>query len=67
MDRELATFRLDLLGVQDVVWGKGVTERPEDYMYLVYGNENHQLGTEFLVHQRNISVVKRADLVSERM
>jgi hypothetical protein len=32
-------FRSDLLGIQQVLLGKGVTERPEDYMYLVYGKE----------------------------
>jgi hypothetical protein len=37
MDRELAMFRSDLLGIQEVLLGKGGTERPEDYMYLVYG------------------------------
>jgi hypothetical protein len=36
VDRELATFKSDLLGVQAVVLGKGVTERPEDYLYVVY-------------------------------
>jgi len=34
VDRELAKFKSDLLGVQEVLWGKGVTERPEDYLYL---------------------------------
>ena len=32
VDRELATYRSDLLGVHEVASGKGVTERPEDYM-----------------------------------
>ena len=31
--------RSDLLGVQEFVLGKGVTEQAEDYMYLVYGKE----------------------------
>jgi hypothetical protein len=39
VDRELAMFRSDLLGIQEDLLGKGVTERTEDYMYLVYGKE----------------------------
>jgi hypothetical protein len=39
VDRELAMFRSDLLGVQEFLLGKGGTERPKDYMYLVYGKE----------------------------
>jgi hypothetical protein len=39
VDGELAICRSDLLGVQEVLLGKGGTERPEDYMYLVYGKE----------------------------
>jgi hypothetical protein len=39
LDRELETYRSDLVGVHEVVGGKGVMERPEDYMYLVYGKE----------------------------
>jgi len=39
VDRELATFRSDLLGIQEVLLGKGVTERMEDHMHLVCGKE----------------------------
>ena len=39
LDRELATFRSDLLGIQEVLLGKGVTELKENYMYLVFGKE----------------------------
>jgi len=39
VDRELATFRSDLLGIQEVLQGKGVTDRTEDRMYLVCGKE----------------------------
>ena len=39
VDRELATFRSDLLGIQLVLLVKGVTERTEDYMYLDCGKE----------------------------
>ena len=31
------------------------------------GNDNHQLGTVFLVHQRIVSAVKKAESVSDRM
>ena len=39
VDRELATFRSDLLGIQLVLLVKGFTERTEDYMYLDCGKE----------------------------
>jgi len=39
LDRELATYRSDLFCVQEFVLAKGVTERTEDYVYLVYGKE----------------------------
>ena len=38
-DRDLATFRSDLLGIQEVLLGKGVTERTQDHMYRVCGKE----------------------------
>jgi hypothetical protein len=31
------------------------------------GNENNQLETGFLVHQRTVSAVERVDFVSDRM
>jgi hypothetical protein len=47
--RELARYKLDLVGVQKVRWDKGGTVRAGEYNFL-YGkrNENHQLeaGTE---------------------
>jgi hypothetical protein len=38
-------------------------------MYIFYGkaNENHELGTGFLVHKKIISAVKRLEFVSDRL
>jgi exonuclease III len=47
--RELGKNKLDLVGVQEVRWVKGGTERAEDYTFFYgAGNEDHQLGTGFL-------------------
>jgi hypothetical protein len=66
--RELGKYKLDLVGVQEVRWDKGGTERAEDYTFF-YGvrNEDHQLGTGFFVHKRIISAVRRVEFVSDRM
>jgi hypothetical protein len=47
--RELRKYKLDVVGVQEVRWDKGGTERTEDYtLFYGAGNENHQLRTDFL-------------------
>jgi len=57
--RELATNKLDLVGVKEVRWDTRGTGRAEDYNFFYgKGNENHQLGT---------TTVMREEFVSERM
>jgi exonuclease III len=46
--RELGKYKLDLVGVQEVGWEKGGTERAEDYtLFYGQGNELHELGSFF--------------------
>jgi exonuclease III len=62
--RELARYKLDLVGVQEVRWDKGGTVRAGDYTFFYWkGNESHQLGTGFSVHQRIVSAIKRVEFV----
>jgi hypothetical protein len=56
------------VGVQEVRWEKGGTERTEDYTFFYgQGNGDHQLGTGIFVHKRIISAVRRVEFISDRM
>jgi hypothetical protein len=62
--RELGKYELELVGVQEVRWEKGGTERAEDYTFF-YGA--FELGTGFFVHKRIISAVTRVEFFTDRL
>jgi hypothetical protein len=56
------------VGVQEVRWDKEGTVREADYTFFSgKENENHQLGTEFFVHQRIVPAIKKVQFISDRM
>jgi hypothetical protein len=66
--RELGKCKLDLAGTQEVNWEKGGTERAEDYTFFYgQGNGDHRLGTDFFVHKRIVSAVRRVEFISDKM
>jgi hypothetical protein len=64
VSRELARYKLDLVGVREVKWEGGGTETAGEYTFLYgKGNENHELGTGFFVNKRIISYLRGLSLL----
>jgi hypothetical protein len=52
--RELARYKLDFVGVQEVRWEKVGAERAGDFIFFYgKGNDNNQLGTVFFCTPKN--------------
>jgi hypothetical protein len=66
--REWSRYRLDLVGVQEVRWDGSGTKPAAEYTFFYWkGNENHELGSGFIVHKRIISAIERVEFVNDRM
>jgi hypothetical protein len=67
--KEISKYKLESIGeVQEVRWDRGDTELADQYTFFYgKGNENRELYTICFVHNRIISSVKRAELVSDRL
>jgi hypothetical protein len=56
------------VGVREIRWEKGGTERAEDCTFFYgQGSGDNQLGTGFFIHKRMVSVVRRVEFISGRM
>jgi hypothetical protein len=51
--RELARNKLDLLGVQEVRWGKGGTVRAGDYRFLLKRKRKSSIGNRNFCKSQN--------------
>jgi hypothetical protein len=61
--RELGKYKLDLVGVQEVRWEKGGTERAEDYTFFYRSSVRDR----FFVRKRILSAVRGVEFISDRM
>jgi len=58
--RELARYKFDLVGVQEVRWDKGGTVRAEDYNFFLWKKKRRSsIGKRIFVHHRIESAFKR--------
>jgi hypothetical protein len=66
--RELAGYKLDLVGLQEVRWDKEGTVKTGDYIFSM-GKEMKIISWEqgFFVDHRMVSAVKRVEFVSDRV
>jgi hypothetical protein len=66
--KQISKYKLDLVGVQEVIWDSSGTEPAGKYTFF-YGKviDNHELDTNFFGHKRIISAAKMVEFVCNRM
>jgi hypothetical protein len=63
VSRELARYKLDLVGVQEVRWEGGGTELAGECTFFYgKGNETHELGTGFLCIRKSYQQLRGLSL-----
>jgi len=65
--RELTRYKLDLVGTQEGRWDKGGTVRPAEYIFFCGKEIKLSNRSKMFVKHRLVSVVKRVEVVSDRM
>jgi hypothetical protein len=66
--RELGKYKLDLVGVQEIIWEEGCTQQAEDYTFFYgQGNRVSSLRDRFFSCITIVSAVRRVELISDRM
>jgi hypothetical protein len=64
VSRELARYKLDLVGVQEVLWEGGGTKPVEKYTFCHgKGNENHEFGTGLLCIRESYQQLRELSLL----
>jgi hypothetical protein len=57
-ESKLGNYTLHLVGVQQVRWEKGGTERAENYIFFYgEGSEDHQFGKGFFAHKETYQLL----------
>ena len=65
--RELARYKLDLVGVQEVRWDKWGTVRTEEYTFFLWKRKRKSsIGNRTFVHHRIVAAIKTVEFVSDR-
>jgi hypothetical protein len=58
----VSKYKFDLVGIQEVRWDRGGTEPAGEYTFSYRKeNDNHELGTDVIVHKIIISAVKMVE------
>ena len=66
--RELARYKLYLVGVQEIRWGNGGMVRAANFNFFLWKmKQKSSIGKRIFVHHRIVSAVKRVEFVGNRM